>query len=77
MQLPCGHNIAMIGENGAMLLNATLLDRSDMRTCDMVAPVVPIRVLAAVAPKDETREARGNLADFDAPKCPCWMEHVK
>ena len=64
MQLPCGHNIAMIGENGAMLLNATLVDRSDMRKCDMVAPVVPIGVLAAVAPHDEDKRSSGKLGRF-------------
>ena len=43
IQLPDGHTIPMIRENGAMVLNATLVDRWNMK-CDLVAPVVPIAV---------------------------------
>ena len=42
--LPDGHKIPMIRENGAMVLNAMLVDRSDTRKYDLVAPVVPIEV---------------------------------
>ena len=48
-----------------------------MRMFDTVALVVPTEVLAAVEPQDKDRRSSGNLADFDAPKFLCWMEHVK
>ena len=47
IQLPDGHKIPMIREHGAMVLNATLVDRRDM-TCDLVAPVAPNEVPVAV-----------------------------
>ena len=40
IQLPDGHKIPTIRENGSMVLNATLVDRRDM-TWDLVSPVVP------------------------------------
>ena len=48
----------MIRENGAMVLNATLVDRRNMK-CDLVARVVPIAVLvSSEAGDEEMRESR-------------------
>ena len=41
IQLLDGHKIPMLRENGTKVLNATLVDRRNMK-CDLVAPVVPI-----------------------------------
>ena len=54
IQLLDGHNIPMIRENGAMVLNATLVDRRDM-ICDLVALVVPTAVPVAFETRDEIR----------------------
>ena len=43
------------------MLNATLVDKRDMKSCGMVAPIVSIEVPAAVEPQ---------LSDFDAPHIP-------
>ena len=48
IQLPDEHIIPMIRENGAMVLNVVLVDKSDMRNCEMVAPSVPLEMLSAV-----------------------------
>ena len=48
IQLLDGHKIPMIRESGAMVLNATVVDKSDMRIFDLVALVVQIEVSAAV-----------------------------
>ena len=57
----------MIRENGAVVLNATLVDRRDM-TCDLVAPVVPTEVPVAVEKRDEEMRDSGNLSEYEAPQ---------
>ena len=52
IQLPDGHKIPMIRENGAMVLNATLVHRQNMK-CGLVAPVVPIAVPVSSEARDE------------------------
>ena len=52
IQLPDGHEIPMYRENGTMVLNATLVDRRNMK-CDLVAPVVPIAVPVSIEAGDE------------------------
>ena len=59
----------MIKENGAMLLNATLVDRRD-KTCDLVAPVVPTEVPVAVETRDEEMRDSANLSEDEAPQIP-------
>ena len=69
IQLPDGHKIPMIRENGAMVLNATLFDRRNMK-CDLVAPVVPIAVpVSSEASDEEMRESR-NVSECEAPQIP-------
>ena len=59
----------MIRENGAMVLNATLVDRRNMK-CDLVAPVVPIAVpVSSEAGDEEMRESR-NVSECEAPQIP-------
>ena len=60
----------MIREDGAMVLNATLVDKSDMRGCNMVALVVPIDVSAAVEVQDEDTRGSEILAHLDALQIP-------
>ena len=55
IQLPDGHKIPMIRENGTMVLNATLVDRRNMK-CDLVAPIVPIAVPVSNEAGDEKCE---------------------
>ena len=58
IQLPAGHEIPMIRENGTMVLNATLVDRRNMK-CDLVAPLVPIAVpVSSEAGDEEMRDSR-------------------
>ena len=61
----------MIRENEVMVLNATLADRRDM-TWDLVAPVVPTEVPAAVETRDEEMIDSGNShsSEHEAPKIP-------
>ena len=59
----------MIKENGAMLLNATLVDRRD-KTCNLVAPVVPTEVPVAVETRDEEMRDSANLSEDEAPQIP-------
>ena len=61
IQLLDGHKIPMIRENGAMVLNATLVDRGDMN-CDLVASVVPTEVPVAVETRDEEMRDSEKLA---------------
>ena len=69
IQLPDGHNIPMIRENGTMVLNATLVDRRNMK-CDLVAPVVPIAVpVSNEAGDEEMRESR-NVSECEAVQIP-------
>ena len=48
IQLLDGHKNPMLRENGATVLKATLVDKSDTRNCDLVALVVPIEMPSAV-----------------------------
>ena len=76
IQLPDGHKIHMIRENGAMFLNATLVDRRNMK-CDLVARVVPIAVpVSSEAGDEEMRESR-TCQKVKHRKFQCWKEHVK
>ena len=52
IQLPDGHKILMIRANGTLVLNATLVDRRNMK-CDLVAPVVPTAVSVSSEAGDE------------------------
>ena len=64
-----GHKNPMIRENGTMVVNATLVDRRNMK-CDLVAPVVPIAVpVSSEAGGEEMRESR-NVSGCDAPQIP-------
>ena len=71
IQLPDGYTIPMIRENGAMVSNATLVDRRDM-TCDLVAPVVPTEVPVTVETRDEEMRDSGNShsSENDALRIP-------
>ena len=67
IQLLDGHKIYMIREDGTMVLNATLVDRRNMK-CDLVAPVVPIAVpVSSKAGDEEMRESR-NVSECEAPQ---------
>ena len=44
MTLPEGHRIPKIRENGAMVLDATLLDEQDLRKRTLVAPMSQVEV---------------------------------
>ena len=56
IQLPDGHNIPMIRENGTVVLNATLVDNMK---CDLVALVVPIAFpVSSEAGDEEMRDSR-------------------
>ena len=69
IHVPDGHKIHMIRENGAVVLNATLVDRRNMK-CDLVAPVVPIAVpMSSEAGDEEMRESR-NVSECEAPQIP-------
>ena len=58
IQLPDGHKIPMIRENGTMVLYATLFDRRNMK-CELAAPVVPIAVpVSSEAGDEEMRDSR-------------------
>ena len=58
IQLPAGHEIPMIRENGTMVLNATLVERRNMK-CDLVAPLVPTAVpVSSEAGDEEMRDSR-------------------
>ena len=61
----------MSRENGAMVLDATLVDSRDM-TWDLVAPVVPTEVPAAVGTRDEDMRDPGNSqsSEYEAPQIP-------
>ena len=48
------------------MVNATLANRRDV-TFDLVAPVVPTEVPAAVETRDEEMRDSGNLSEYDAP----------
>ena len=66
---PDGHKIPMIRKNGAMVLNAALVDRRNMK-CDLVAPVVPIAVpVSSEAGDEDVRESR-NVSECEAPQVP-------
>ena len=69
IELPDGHNIPMIRENGAMVLNATLADRRNMK-CDLVAPVVPIAVPVSNEAGDEEMRKSRNVSECEAPQIP-------
>ena len=59
----------MIRENGTMVLNATLVDRRNMK-CDLVAPVVPIAVpVSREAGDEEMRDSR-NVSECEAAQIP-------
>ena len=59
----------MIRENGAMVLNATLVDRRNMN-CDLVALVVPTAVpVSGEAGDEEMRESR-NVSVCEASQIP-------
>ena len=62
----------MTRENGAKVLNATLVDRRNM-TCDLVAPVVPIAVPIASETHDDEM---GDSNECESPQFPV-EEHVK
>ena len=69
IQLPDGHKIVMIRANGTMVLNATLVDRRNMK-CDLVAPVVPIAVpVLSEAGDEEMRDSR-NVSESEAAHIP-------
>ena len=69
IQLPDGHKIPMIRENGTMVLNVTLVDRRNMK-CDLVAPVVPIAVpMSSEAGDEEMRDPR-NVSECEAAQIP-------
>ena len=58
IQLLAGHEIPMIRENGTIVLNATLVERRNMK-CDLVAPLVPIAVpVSSEAGDEEMRDSR-------------------
>ena len=64
-----GHKIPMTRENGTMVLNATLVDRRNMK-CDLVAPVVPIAVpVSSEAGDEEMRDSR-NVSECEAAQIP-------
>ena len=56
IQLLDGHKNPMLRENGATVLKATLVDRSDTRNCDLVALVVSIEMPSAVEPRRKDEE---------------------
>ena len=59
----------MTRENGAMVLNATLVDRRDVK-CDLVAPVVPVAVpVSSEAGGEEMRDSR-NVSECEAAQIP-------
>ena len=59
----------MIMENGAMVLDATLVDRRET-TCDLVAPVVPIAVPVASETHDEEMGDSRIVSECEAPQIP-------
>ena len=59
----------LIRENGAMVLNVTLVDRRDM-TCDLVASIVPNEVPAAIETRDEEMRDSGNLSEYGTAQIP-------
>ena len=61
-----------------MVLNATLVDRRNMK-CDFVAPVVPIAVPLSSEAGDEERkcESQETCQSAKHHKFQCWKEHVK
>ena len=69
IKLPDGHKIPMIRENGAMVLNATLVDRRNMK-CDLVAPVVPIAVPVSNEARDEEMRESRNVSECEAAQIP-------
>ena len=77
IQLPDGHKIPMIRENGTMVLNATVVDRRNMK-CNLVTPVVlvavPVSSEAGVMRKCEIQEICQSMKQH---KFQCWEEHVK
>ena len=68
IQLPDGHKFPMVRENGAMVLNATLVDRRNMK-CDLVVPVVPVAVPVSCGAGDEMRDSR-NVSECEAAQIP-------
>ena len=75
IQLPDGHKIPMIMENGTMVLNATLVDRRYMKR-DLVSPVVPIAVPVSSEAGDEEMSDSRNVSECEAARIPV-LEHVK
>ena len=77
IQLPDGHKITMIRENGTMVLNATLVDRRNMK-CDLVALVVSIAVPVSSEAGDEAMRDSRYVSECEAAhKFQCWEELVK
>ena len=69
IQLPDGHKIPMIRENGTMVLNATLVDRRNMKS-DVVARVVPVAVpVSSEASDEEMRDSR-NVSECEEAQIP-------
>ena len=69
IQLPDGHKIPMIRENGTMVLNATVVDRRNMK-CNLVAPVVLVAVpVSSEAGDEEMRDSR-NVSECEAAQIP-------
>ena len=63
----------MIRENGTMFLNATLVDRRNMK-CDLVAPVVPIAVSVSSAAGDEEMDDSRNVSECEVAQIPVSAE---
>ena len=69
IQLPDGHKIPMNRAKVAIVSNATLVDRRNMK-CDLVAPVVPTEVPLVVETRDEEVRDSENAhsSDYEAPQ---------
>ena len=69
IQLLDGHTIHRIRENGALVVNATSVDRRNIK-CDLVASVVPTAVpVSSEAGDEEMRDSR-NVSECEAAHSP-------
>ena len=69
IQLLDGHKIPMIRENGTKVLNATLVDRRNVKGV-LVAPVVPIAVPVSSEEGDEEMRDSRNVSEREAAQIP-------
>ena len=63
----------MIWGDGAVVLNAALVDRRNMK-CDLVAPGVSIAVPVSIEAGDEEMRESRNVSECEAPQIPVLEE---